>query len=89
MNGKAKRPKYVAVRSRRILGQNIKLKMQERYASEGDKYTALAQDCGTSRSTIERIVKGETGATIDTMTLLANALHCELHELLAIESKND
>lgn len=84
MKGQAKRPKFIATRSRKILGENVRRKMEQRYPDEGDKFTALAESCGNSpsRSTINRIIDGEVGPSIDTITQLANALHCEPWELL-------
>lgn len=83
MKGQAKRPKFVAKRERRILGENIEARMREAtYLSENDKVSALAEVCDVSRSTVQRLIKGDVGATIDTIALFAKALRCEAHELL-------
>lgn len=88
MKGQPKKPKYVARRERRILGDNIRRRMERRYADEGDKWTAMADACGVSRSTIQRLVKGEVGATIDVIAQCAHALRCEPYELLTPRGKD-
>src|SRR5690606_33672071 len=84
MKGKPKKPKFVAVRTRRILAANIRRRMEERYRDSGDKFTSLAEDAGTSLSTIQRATDPEhrTGITIDVLTQIAMGLRCEPYELL-------
>lgn len=80
---KPRRPKYVALRQRRILGDNVRRLMEQKYEHEPDKVTALAQDSGVGRGTIQRIIAGDqVGATIDIITQIANGLHVDVHELL-------
>ncbi len=88
MNGKPKQPKFVAARSRKILGENIQRRMSQQYADETDRFTALAEESGVRRSTIQRVINGEVGATIDTITRLAHALKCDVHELLKPSPKS-
>lgn len=86
MKGQPKRPKHVAPRTRRIVAANIKTRMDARYAQVGDKRKALAEDAGTSLSTVQRALDPDlyaTGITIDTLTQIANALHCEPRDLLS------
>jgi len=84
--GRAKPPKYVAHKERRILGENVGRRMRERYKDKTDQTKALAEESGVGRSTIQRIVDpvtyGSYGPTIDTIALLARALRCESSELL-------
>lgn len=86
-----KRPKFVALRTRRIVAENIKRRMNERYPNHSDKVKALAEDAGTSPSTVQRATDPEryqTGITIDILTKLAMGLRCEPDELLR-ESQQD
>lgn len=83
--GRAKRPKYAAVRTRRVVAENVLLRMNQRYTSNTDKYKALAEDAGTSLSTIQRVTQPDVygvGITVDVLTQVAMALRCEPHELL-------
>jgi DNA-binding Xre family transcriptional regulator len=83
--GQTKRPKYTAVSTRRIIATNILARMESRYRGVGDKYKALAEDAGTSLSTIQRATKPDrhgTGITVDVLTQIAMALRCEPYELL-------
>jgi hypothetical protein len=59
--------------------------MELRYRGIGDKFKALAEDAGTSLSTVQRATKPDhysTGITVDVLTQLAMALRCEPYELL-------
>lgn len=84
--GRAKQPKYVAHKERRILSENVVRRMNARYKDVGNKIMALAEESGVGRSTIQRIAYPETygsyGPTIDTMAQLARALRCESYDLL-------
>jgi hypothetical protein len=84
--GQPKRPKYVAHKERRILGENVTRLMKARYKDKTDRITALAEESGVGRSTIQRIVDpvtyGSYGPTVDTIALLARALRCESSDLL-------
>ena len=85
MKGQTKRPKYPAVRTRRIIAQNVLAKMEVRYRGVTDKFTALAEDAGTSLSTVQRATSPDryaTGITVDVLTQLAMGLRCEPFELL-------
>lgn len=61
---------------RRIVAENVKLGMDMRYPGlkPSDQWEKLAVKAGTSSSTIERIVKQQTGASIDTLEDIARAL---------------
>lgn len=90
--GQAKRPKFAALRTRRIVARNISERMQLRYKTASDKVKALAEDAGTSLSTIQRATQPEkynTGITIDVLTQIAMGLRCEPHELLTPNEKDD
>ena len=79
----ARRPKFVATRTRKVLAGNVLSRMDERYAREPDRVRALSEASGVSRSTVQRVLDADViGASIDTLTQMANALHCEPYELL-------
>jgi DNA-binding Xre family transcriptional regulator len=81
--GNARRPKFIAARTRRVLAENVKARMKERFKDEPDLVRALAELAGVSRSTVQRTMEAEViGISIDTLTQMANALHCEPYELL-------
>jgi DNA-binding Xre family transcriptional regulator len=81
--GNARRPKFIAARTRRVLADNVKARMKERFRDEPDLVRALAESAGVSRSTVQRTMDAEViGISIDTLTQMANALHCEPYELL-------
>lgn len=85
MKGQPKRPKFVALRTRKILAANVIARMEARYKDNGDKFKALAEDAGTSLSTIQRVTQPDrysVGVTVDVLTQVAMALRCEPAELL-------
>jgi len=84
MTGKPKKPKFVATRTRRIIAVNIRRRIETRYRGYGDKFKQLAEDAGTSVSTVQRAadLEGGTGITVDVLTQLAMGLRCEPYELL-------
>jgi DNA-binding Xre family transcriptional regulator len=80
-----KRPKFTATRTRRVIAANVLVRMEIRYRGIGDKFKALAEDAGTSLSTIQRATQPDrhnTGITVDVLTQIAMALRCEPYELL-------
>ena len=87
VKGQAKRPKYVALRTRKVLAANILKRMELRYKGVGDKFSALKEDAGTSLSTVQRATNpnSENGISIDVLTQLAMGLRCEPWELLKPE----
>lgn len=83
MKGAVRRPKFVATRTRKVLAENVRSRMDERYAREPDRVRALSEVSGVSRSTVQRVLEADVvGVSIDTLTQMANALHCEPYELL-------
>ncbi len=81
--GHPRRPKFIATRTRRVLAENVRARMEEKFRVEPDKVRALAESAGVSRSTAHRVLEADViGCSIDTLTQLANALHCETYELL-------
>lgn len=81
-----KRPKHIALRTRRLIARNIMARVEERYKNAGDKLKALAEDAGTSYSTVQRATQPDryaTGITVDVLTQIAMGLRCEPADLLA------
>jgi transcriptional regulator with XRE-family HTH domain len=83
MKNETRRPKFVAVRTRKVLASNLRSQMTERFERAPDRVRALSEVSGVSRSTVQRVLEADAvGISIDTLTQLANALHCEAYELL-------
>ena len=58
---------------RAILADNVRRLMTVKYAERGDKVTSLAKDSGLVLSTVQRLLSQETGASVDTVYLIATA----------------
>lgn len=72
-----------ATGTRKVLAGNLLGRMAERFPYAPDRVRALSDASGVARSTIQRLLEVDVaGASIDTVTQLANALHCEAYELL-------
>lgn len=67
---------------RSILGANVKNLMEHHYRESANKPKALAVDAHVSLSTVQRILVGETGATIDNIESLATAFSLSAYQLL-------
>jgi DNA-binding Xre family transcriptional regulator len=80
--GKRGQSRPPAIALRKILAANVRRRMDERYKERGDRPKALAEAAGVTLSTVQRIIKHEIGATIDTVDMIAKALRCEPDELL-------
>jgi hypothetical protein len=86
MKGRARRPRLPAIGVRKVLAANLVAGMDSRFPEATDKVRALADASGVARSTIQRFLEIDVaGANIDTLSQLANALHCEAYELLMPE----
>ena len=83
---KKRSPKtYIAEHLRRVLGENVRTYMAARYARERtltDQMRALSRDSGVATATIERVIKGQTGPSLDTINQLAEALEEPTYRLL-------
>jgi DNA-binding Xre family transcriptional regulator len=78
-----RRPKFIATRTRRVLARNVRYRMEQKFRGEPDMVRALSEAAGVSRSTAHRVLEADViGCSIDTLTQLANALHCDPYELL-------
>lgn len=78
-----KRKKYVSLRLRKTIGDNVRGLAAVRFRREGNIPQHLASLMGTSRSTVERIMAGDgIGTTIDTLDRVAAALRVQPYQLL-------
>lgn len=68
---------------RETLAANVEAMMSIVYRDVGGKTRALAADASVSHSTVQRILSGETGATIDNLAAFAEALGVLPWQLLA------
>jgi DNA-binding Xre family transcriptional regulator len=82
MKRQAKKPKFVAMETREIVAANVQARMDRVFNGATDKPMMLAKRIGTSKSTVQRILNGDVGVTIDILTQLANGLRCEPADLL-------
>jgi transcriptional regulator with XRE-family HTH domain len=76
-----KRPKYQG-RMRTILAENVEGLMPLRFPEKNDRVKALAHAAGVSRSSVQRVVNAEHGASVDILEAIASALGVLPHELL-------
>ena len=81
MKGKRKPPKIPGV-LRHIVGNNVRQLMEVRFHLQGDKVRALAAKSGIGKTSIDRIIKGQTGVNIDYIEDLAEALDVSSYQLL-------
>lgn len=70
---------------RTIVAENLKRLMVKHYAAIENKHKKLAKDAGVSLSTVQRIVKCETGASLDNIEALAGAFDLSAYQLLIPE----
>jgi transcriptional regulator with XRE-family HTH domain len=81
MKGQPKKRKVPGL-MRAVLGRNIKLRMEVRYHDKTNKPKELATATGMSLSTVQRIMAGKTGVTLDNLEALAGALDLSAYQLL-------
>lgn len=77
-----KRPKFIARETREIIAANVKRLMEQQFAHSTNKPAALAKRIGTSESTVQRVLSGDVGITVDVLAQVANGLRCEPADLL-------
>lgn len=70
---------------RHVLARNVRALMDKRYAEVGDRPTALAKAANTSLSTIQRVLRAGTGASIDTIEAIASVFELSAYQLLIPE----
>jgi transcriptional regulator with XRE-family HTH domain len=82
---KPKTPKTPGL-MRAVVADNVRELMELRLARHGDKVKVLAAKSGVSRSSVQRVLNAEYGASIDTLEHLARALGVPLFQLLVKRS---
>lgn len=91
--GKPKASKIVsrqARRAREVLGQNLLRQVAKAFPhkSRTHGFEQIESDTGIALATIQRISKGQVGASIDTLANIAHNLGCTVADLIA-ESRMD
>ena len=81
MKGQRKNPK-IPGSMRGVVATNVQHLMDTRYADSNNRPKALARDSGVFLSTVQRVLKQEVGATLDTIEALAKAFGIAPHQLL-------
>lgn len=95
MKGKKKTPKAPGF-MRHIVAENVRELMNLKFPEAGDKPKALSLatgkpgEGGLSKSTIQRVLAAEIGASLDNLEAIADALDVSLYQLLipALEVRN-
>ena len=82
MNDRTKKKKFIALESRELLARNVSYRMEKEFSRVSNKPEALAKRIGTSKSTVQRVLTGEIGVTLDVLAQLAMGLRCHPFELL-------
>jgi transcriptional regulator with XRE-family HTH domain len=81
MNGGRKRSK-IAGTMRLKLASNVRARMELQYRDEPNKPKRLANDASVSLSTVQRILAGEVGASLDNIEALSKTLGVDIVDLL-------
>lgn len=71
---------------RAIVAGNVKRAMHKSGYTSGK---ALAADCGIGKRTVERLMKGDRAAQLDTIEVVANKLKVSAWELLVDRRQDD
>jgi len=81
MNGKPKGPKYVS-HMRKPVGDNVRALMERAFEMSSNKPRELAKRAGVSLSTVQRVISGEIGPSLDILEQLATALDVSTYQLV-------
>lgn len=81
MKGATKRKKIPGF-MRVIVAANVKAAMEHKFSEHSNKPKRLAEAAGVSLSTVQRIVGGTNGASIDHIESVADALDLSAYQLL-------
>jgi hypothetical protein len=81
MKGQTKRPKYVGF-MRVMLAQNVRQLIDRHYKDSDNKPKALSKATGLSLSSVQRVLSAETGASIDTIEVIANVFELSAYQLV-------
>jgi hypothetical protein len=67
---------------REVLAQNVNRMMESRYRESSNRPMALAKEAGIALSSVQRTLSRETGATVDTLEVLAKVFGVQPFHLL-------
>lgn len=81
MTGKKKTPK-VAGFMRAVFADNVQKLMLHHYRDSANRPKALAMAAGVSLSTVQRILAGASGATLDNVESVAGAFHLSAYQIM-------
>lgn len=70
---------------RSVLAANVRRLMAHHFAGNSNPTKALATKAGLALSTVQRVLKGENGATLDNIESIALAFDLSAYQLLAPE----
>lgn len=81
MSRKPKKPKVPAAAMRVVLAENVHNLMRLSFKEKGNKPLALSKAAGISLSSVQRMLSGETGATLDNIHAVAEVLDVAMYQL--------
>jgi hypothetical protein len=86
MKGKAKQPKTRAAFIRHVLAENVKKLSDAHFTQSRNKPRSLSQAAKKaghtlSMSSVQRIMKGETGASLDNIQVIADLFDLSVYQL--------
>ena len=79
--GNPKNPKVPGL-MREVVKANIRSLMERVYKDSRNRPKSLAKDAEISLSSVQRMLEGTTGATIDNLEAVASALDVSVYQLL-------
>ena len=82
MTRKPKNPKVPASAARGVLAQNVHNLMRRSFKESANMPLALAKAAKISLSSVQRMLSGETGATLDNIHAVAEVLDVAIYQLL-------
>lgn len=88
MSGAPRKPKTPG-ELRAVIARRVGVAMRSEFKAEANKPKALANRAGVSLSTIQRILEGQNGPSVDTVEVIADALNVAVDALLGQWSQFD
>lgn len=85
MKGQKKTEKVIATELRKLVGVNVLRALETKYPHPPDKIAHLAKLAKVSKSTIQRIVGGKVGVSVDVLWTVADKLGISPFRLLMTE----
>lgn len=87
MKGKPKTRKVPGI-LRYVVAENVNRRMGEVYRGRSNIVKCLAVDSGVAMSTVQRILAGTVGASIDNLEAVASALRVQTYQLLIPDERH-